>query len=460
MMATGGRRIAIVGAGYAGTVVAINLLRRAVQPLHIVLIERSGTIGRGVAYARRDFPYMLNVPASHMSATSSDPDEFLRFAQQHLPDVRGEDFVSRALYGDYLAQLLQTATAAARPDVTVTFHTGCVVDLANLPAPEICFADNSRLAVHDVVLALGNPLPADPCPAPGLAGLPGVRSEPWTRIADADPTRALLIIGSGLTMADVVCQTVARTPRRPIHVLSRHGLVPPEQTNFERTPVTVATHPLTPSPSLRHLVSAARALTRQIELLGGDWRTAVTTIRHAAPALWRGLPSAERRRFLRHVRSYWDVHRHRLPESVRARIAALHATGQLKLHAGRLQGVATADGELLVRWRPRGQVLEQELRVGEIANCTGPDYDLARSSEPLWRALVGRGAARTDELGLGIRTAAHGALIDASGGIHQHLYYLGPMLRADHWEVTAAAELREHAEALAQHLLAREPAPQ
>src|SRR6202167_2730340 len=73
--------IAIVGGGFSGTATAINLLRDpGARPLRIHLIERGSEFGRGLAYARREYPYLLNVPASRMSATIADPDEFLRYA--------------------------------------------------------------------------------------------------------------------------------------------------------------------------------------------------------------------------------------------------------------------------------------------------------------------------------------------------------------------------------------------
>ncbi len=459
MSISNARTVAIVGAGYSGTLLAINLLRAAARPTRVVLVERSGSIARGAAYARRDFPYILNVPASHMSATGSDPDEFLHYVQRFLPTTRGEDFISREMYGNYLEQLLEAAVGAARPGVSFEHRTGSVLDVREPKRPELLFADGTRLAADEVVLALGNPPAADPCPAPGMMGIPGVRPDPWTRIEGSDPARPLLVIGSGLTMADVVCDTVARSPGRPIHVLSRHGLIPPDQTNFQRAPAHLATHPLEPTPSLRRLVASARGLVREIEVRGGDWRTAIATIRSAAPRLWRALPPAERRRFLRHVRSHWDSLRHRLPGSVRARVVALHARGQLKLHAGRLVSVTREGDELVARWQPRGQTLVRELRAGEVANCTGPDYDIRRSTEPLWQALVARGDAVGDELGLGVRTATHGALLDHHGHAHHHLYYVGPMLRADHWEATAAAELRDRIEALARFLIVQDRAP-
>ena len=108
----------IVGAGFSGTVLAANLLRRPpAGGADIVLIERGGSMGRGVAYAAYAFPYLLNVPAARSSADSRDPLQFLRFAQQRLPNVDGEDFLPRALYGDYLQDLLLRAEREAPPHV-------------------------------------------------------------------------------------------------------------------------------------------------------------------------------------------------------------------------------------------------------------------------------------------------------------------------------------------------------
>src|SRR5471030_336355 len=107
------KTLVIVGAGFSGTVLTAILLRRPPpQGADIVLIERDSAMGRGVAYAARDFPYLLNVPAARLSADSRDPLQFLRFARRQLPDADGEDFLPRALYGDYLQDLLLQAETA------------------------------------------------------------------------------------------------------------------------------------------------------------------------------------------------------------------------------------------------------------------------------------------------------------------------------------------------------------
>ena len=38
----------------------------------------------------------------------------------------------------------------------------------------------------------------------------------------------------------------------------------------------------------------------------------IDSLRPVTASLWNRLPRDERRRFLRHARRYWDVHRHRM----------------------------------------------------------------------------------------------------------------------------------------------------
>ena len=93
-------------------------------------------------------------------------------------------------------------------------------------------------------------------------------------------------------------------------------------------------------------------------------------------------------------------------------------------------------------------------RITATATAHGPDYDLARTRDPLLRSLVRDGLAVPDAHGLGLRTGRHGTMIDAEGWPATNLRYVGPMLRADHWEATAAAELAVHAQRLAELLRA------
>ena len=207
--------------------------------------------------------------------------------------------------------------------------------------------------------------------------------------------------------------------------------------------------------SLRRVLAMTRELAREVGYRGGDWREVVTFVRHLAPALWRRLPHAEQRRFVRHLQAHWDTHRHRLPPQLSARIASLRQSGRLRVNAGRIDSVIPAGERLRVSWRPRGGDRGSTLTVDLIVNATGPDYALERSANPLLMSLRTAGAVSADALKLGLRTARFGACVDAQGRASERLYYLGPMLRADHWEATAATELRDHAESLAAHLVGR-----
>jgi uncharacterized NAD(P)/FAD-binding protein YdhS len=200
------------------------------------------------------------------------------------------------------------------------------------------------------------------------------------------------------------------------------------------------------------LVRAVRALAEDAERKGDDWRDVIGAVREHVPAIWARLASRERHRFLRHVRAFWDVHRHRLAGPVWAQLQQLRHAGDLEVHAGRILSMQSAGKRVRVGWRARGNGAPEYLLVDRVINCTGPDYDIARSRDRLLRSLLAQGLVQRDPLGLGLLTNAHGALIDATGRAAANLYYIGPMLRATYWESTAAAELRGHATRLARYL--------
>jgi len=450
------RTIAIVGGGFSGTVVAANLLRRPPNgPTRIVLIERSGDVGRGVAYAKRRHAFLLNVPASRMSATSQAPLEFLRFAERRIPNVLGEDFLPRELYGEYLQELLLAAELSRPRNVALERWHGEVVRIRRIDRRMpllVELADGRQITSDDVVLAPGNPPPAALPQAREVLDHPAYVADPYNSELSFSGPRKVLIIGTSLTAIDVIGVATASARVTPtLHMLSRHGLIPPRQTAFRPDAFKGDGNALllAAAASLRDLTRSVRLLAREAEQCGGDWREAITFVRNLAPTIWQRLDGRDRQRFLRHLRAYWDAHRHRLPPEALARIEALRNRGQLHVHAARLQRIRAVGERIEVSWRPRGAQQVRTESFDLVVNCTGPDYAISRSSEPLWRNLLQAGLCVPDPLGLGLRTGAKGAVIDADGWPGPHLFYVGPMLRADHWEATAVGELRVHAEQLA-----------
>jgi uncharacterized NAD(P)/FAD-binding protein YdhS len=467
------RTIVIVGAGFSGTLVAANLLRsQHWAATRIVLIERSTSVARGKAYADRDYPYLLNVPAGRMSADPSSPLDFLSFAQHRIPDATAEDFLPRSLYGQYLEATLLDAEVSAPPHVQFERLRGevCAIEkigdgstyrvrLSDAHTPDMSAtaattADGRTLYADDVVLALGNPPPTS---LPGTEDLQHYVPDPWAQPLKFSPGETVLLIGNGLTMVDVATAAAASSNEQAvIHSISRHGLVPPSQTQFSHAACKGDSAAILRAASFSALtlLRSVRELAEETERNGGDWREAVTFIRNIAPALWQRLPAREKRRLLRHVRPYWDVHRHRLPSETLAKLKRLQHRQKLHVHAGRLLNFEAVGSQVRVTWRARGADELQTMLVDRVVNCTGPNYNVRRSRDPLMCSLLAQGLAVSDPHDLGIRTSSYGALVDADGRAATNLFYVGPMLRADHWEATAAHELRGHAERLASYLSA------
>ena len=145
--------------------------------------------------------------------------------------------------------------------------------------------------------------------------------------------------------------------------------------------------------SVRILLRRIRREIERAAVAGYDWRAVIDALRPETQALWQALPLVERRRFLRHVRSYWDVHRHRAAPEAAASIEQFRQSEQLHVHAGRIcayQGTARRRlGHLPATPRPHpGQFAGQAASI----NCTGPESDYRKLQHPLIRAFARFGA--------------------------------------------------------------------
>jgi uncharacterized NAD(P)/FAD-binding protein YdhS len=454
------RTIAIIGAGFSGTATAVYLLRRTRTPLRVVLIDDQPEMAGGLAYSPGQRDCLLNVPAGQMSLDASRPDALIDFAARQGIRVGAHDFLSRALYGRYLCASLQDAIESAGIEFARIW--GRVKRLAQLHdrarSWRIDLDDGHLVLADEVVLAMGNPRPARLAALQAIRGTKWYVHDPWGSWPEERPDRAprrILLLGTGLTMADVALRLAMRGPEPPeILAVSRRGRLPQPQSGFNRATVLVdAVATLRASGgSLRKLVRVVHALSYQINGVGGDWREVINSVRTIAPELWAGLSVEDRRRFLRHVRPIWDAHRHRLPPAATQELERLQAAGGLTVRAGAIESANVTRAGVEVMWRPRGARHRERCVVGRIFNCTGPDYRPARSDNLLVQSLLASGLIAPDPLGLGIRATADSEVIGGDGRSVKGLYYVGPWLRARDWEATAVPELREHARRLAEQL--------
>lgn len=423
----------------------------------IVLIDRDARFARGVAYATTDDCHRLNVPAERMGGR--DPDDRAGFVTwlagqgwHDTGDFAGS-FVPRARYGDYLAAELAAVAATGRlRQVQDTV-------LAIAPQPDghaVRTASGSVIRADTVVLCLGNPPPAA---LRGAEASPRLVPDVWAPGA-LDGIGAgddVAVIGTGATAIDAVLALVARGAGTRIRMISRHGRLPL---------VDVPAAPCPPpdgigAGTVRGLMRELRAAVAAGTAGGLPWQAVFDAFRTRATELWLSLPDAERRRFLRHLRAPWMVHRHRLAPDIARQIAGLQAEGRVEILRARVLGGAPADGGYALRLRPSGSAPAQPetLHAGWVLNCTGPDETYARASSPLVQALLADGLARPGPFGLGLDCDAGHRLIDAAGTARPGLFLVGPPTRGRFWEVTSAPSGRDQCLAVAQLIAASAPVP-
>lgn len=421
-------RVAIVGAGYSGTVAAVEMARAAPEA-EIFLVEKSGRFAAGAAYSTTSPGHLLNVRARNMSALAGEPDHFADWAVRrgHGPD----DYVPRRDFHLYLAELLDTV-----PEVTRVTGEAAAVEDGGLR-----LASGERIGCDSVILAGGN----YPSRLPAMLGALAI-DDPWSAEGRAALARAaaaggeLLLVGTGLTMVDMAVSLEEAGFDGRITAVSRRGLVPRPHVSPPDPPIERR-----PPERLRDLVHEVRARS--------PWRASVDGLRPFSAALWQGLGEPERRRFLRHLRPWWDVHRHRIAPAVAARIEAMRDSGRLEVAAGRIVGVE--GGSVTIARRGGGELRRS---FAAAVNCTGPQGDINRVEDPLVRQLIASGRARPDRLGLGLEVDRESRV--AGHGPSPALYAIGPLSKGAFWEIVAVPDIRGQAAAVARDLVLRHgPSP-
>jgi uncharacterized NAD(P)/FAD-binding protein YdhS len=421
-------RVAIIGGGAAGALQALHLARAGIGP--VTLIERAREPGRGVAYSTQRPEHLLNVPARRMSALAGDPEHFTRWFAGRAGGT-AEDYAPRMLYGDYLTGLLREAAIAAVKGEAVDIVGGSVL-----------LANGGAIETEIVILAPGNFRPATPrgVDATALGAL--WVDDPWAEgIADGlGRGDVVMLLGTGLTMVDAALTLEAAGYAGRIVALSRRGLAP--RAHGPREPLAAPGEDLPP-----HCVAMLQRVRSRSAAIG--WRAAVYELRTVTQALWGAASLDERRRFLRHLRPWWDVHRHKLAPAVGATIEAMQAAGRLSIAAGRLVSVEAEGDRAVVGFRARCKDEVETLRVARIVNCTGPEADIARAGEPLLTALLQSGRIRADVLRVGIDVDQDCRTIDAGGRASATLYAIGPVTKGTFWESVAVPDIRGQAERIA-----------
>ena len=431
-------KVAVLGGGASGTVVAARL-REKLEGGTIYIIEPNPRLGRGAAYGTDDVCHLLNVRAGNMSAKPEDPLHFVHWLQANRCRGESEDavkvrFAPRRDYGEYLAELLTESAS----EVQVVHVTSSAISLARLSTgTRVGLEDGASVEVDAVVLALGNRSPSLPAALQCASSSPRLVVNPWApeALSRIQPRDSVLMLGTGLTMVDAVLTLTTRGHKGAIYARSRRALLP-----HPHSPASPVTTEIEPTDHLfNQVINAVRAG-------GGNWRAVVDSLRPKTVALWQTLSWKDRSRFRARLQTYWDIHRHRMPESAWDTLCELQANGLLSIRRGRLLGLTTIGDALGARFCLGGE--EEILKVDWLINCTGPNVELREAKVPVLDSGVAEGLLEYDPIGLGL-------MVDDTGRTAPDalVWALGPLCRGCRLETTAMPEIRVQAVQVAQEVL-------
>lgn len=457
--------IVVVGGGFSGSMTAAQLLRTAAAErvkLRVVVVERRGAVGEGVAYGTREPHHLLNVPAAKMSAWPDKPDDFLQWAQARDGNIRGSEFLPRRWYGEYVRETLLNAAqqAGTAAELSVCFDE--VRRVARRPSGGwlVHLAHGTTICADAVVLAIGHRPPSDAIGARWSGPRTRLISDPWRPFAlnVVEPDEPVVVLGAGLTAVDAIFSLAHPKRQAPITILSRRGLLPQSHAAQPQPPVDLSAlvAELAGKPGGIRAVELSRRLHRlgrEIIARGGDWRTVVDGVRPHTVAIWQAMSIQQRRRFLARLRPYWEIHRHRMALSIGEKFGELRDCDWVDVLAGRIISAQSDGNSVKLAVAERGTNCLKEIDAAWLVNCTGPAPSNSAAANPAIGSLLVDGWLAPDELGLGLQTTVAGNAIGEDGREANDLFVVGTLRKPQFWESTAVPELRVQAAAIAQQAL-------
>lgn len=453
--------LAIIGGGYTGAALAYHLTRLLpAGDAKIVVYEPRALLGGGLAYDTDEPVHRTNVPAARMTLVPGDDEHFQRWlfeigALSDDPDATTPDghiFARRSIFGRYVHTQLQPLVKKGRIEHC---QTGVrAVTKERFTGWRIEAADGSVLVADIVVVATSHPSPQAP------AQLDRALAGHARYIPDATVPAALsqigsgdrvLVVGTGLTAADVIASLDAAGHRGPVTAVSRRGLRSRGHNLATQDPFGEFVDP--PARSARAVLRRVRLALVEAEREGITWHAVFDRLRGQGGEIWRSLPVVERRRLVRFLRPYWDVHRFRIAPQVEGAIDRRVAAGTLVFHAAAIADVRRgADGEIAVAFHPRHGGKPFEGYFDAVVVTTGPGHRAILSSQPFLAGLAGAGVLQLDTVGLGLAVDEESRAIGAGGRVAGTLYIAGPLARGTFGELMGLPQVTDHAVSIAERI--------
>ncbi|OAP38270.1 hydroxyacylglutathione hydrolase [Sinorhizobium glycinis] len=444
--------VAIVGGGFSGAAVALHLARsREPGPeARVVVFEPRARLGAGLAYDTAEPTNRINVPAGRMSLYPDEPESFVRYLERVNalagdPDALTADRVPyprRSVFGDYVASELAPYLSSG----AIEHRRVRVLGIRRSAGQwTISTSDDREMVADVVVIAVSHPAPAPPKALLPVLSHPKLMADPTKggALEVIAPADRVLIVGNGLTSADVVAALEQRGHYGPIISISRRGLrsrghpavAQDPYGDFVSEPITRA------SELLRRIRQTLRAARQR----GLDWHPVLDAVRAQGQQIWQALPVIERRRIARLARSYWDVHRFRIAPQVEMVLDRAVESGRLNILAASVASAAIEGQHIVVDLKERVLGAQRRIAVDAIVVTTGPAHGSILSSQPFLAGLEDAGVLTACETGLGIACGRDARAVGADSLSNRWLFVAGPLARGTFGELMGLPQVTEHA---------------
>ena len=403
----------LVGGGASAALLALEILKKRPLAFDLLVIDPSSrNLGRGLAYVKSDQGDLLNVPAERMGADPLNPSEFSEWLKIHhdLKDFIHWPFVPRSLYGDYLQEKIKPFLECDMRQIQ-----GYVQSIqTHLNRYVLRLEDQTEIVTDFVVICTGYQRPEE--------------NQKLLELGDSSCANCL-VIGSALSAIDFWNRKL-KNPSQKVTFLSRHGLLPLPHLE-KSTPLKLpALYGMTPTQVLKHL----RTWHSQGKK---EWQDIADSVRLQASSIWNSWTPSERKQFLRHLKSWWEVIRHRVPLTVHQKLLSDLESKRLTVLAARVISIDKKGNETEVEFRLRGQSVSRK-----------ESYD---------QVLSARGVTISQRLAGSIKKIPNVEVCENHFGYlnrgAERLWIIGPASKTAFWEITAIPEIRKQVSSVAQEIV-------
>jgi uncharacterized NAD(P)/FAD-binding protein YdhS len=457
------KKIGIIGGGFSGTMIAVHLINKAIEPTEIIIINEKETFNKGIAFNPYSKEHLLNVNTSKMSAFMDDPEHFLNWIMQ-LEEYKNKDrilianaYLPRYLYGQYLSDIWAKTICSAPGKIKISVIDSFVSDLdVTENTITISVNNNDKIIVDSCVIASGNHIPRNQeIKNTSFFNSKNYFQNPWEikAVSNINSGKPVLIIGNGLTMVDTVLGLLKNGYKNEIYSISSNGfnILPHRHNGFKYTKLI---EELRPEATLFEIVKLFNKHIKRIREFGLSAEPIIDSLRPCTQLIWQRMSIKEKEIFMKRLRHLWGVARHRIPMHIHDKIQQLRIENKLHVWSGKIIDIIEKDGMIEVEFYNKKQKCNKKIIVSRVINCTGPETDMNYVEKKFLRNCFLKGIIAQDQLKLGINADPDTfEMLDKNGKRQVNLFTIGPNLKGVLWETTAVNELRDQAERLAKKIL-------